>query len=194
MRPRHRLALALIPVLVTSCASEEPQSAVAQAREVRPVDPDTDNRAVTSQLTPGLVIQLEIDRNTVRLADAQLVLVPRQTRQGREGERVIVSGWRGGQQVTTVSIPDQRINSQENVGIVIREQRTLSVALPLPPGSRRSRSPCRAGSLSASTSRRSSTACVKASPARSCVVDARPWRRPLDLRQEMRIRTPAAAP
>jgi hypothetical protein len=132
MRPRHRLALALIPVLVTSCASEEPQSAVAQAREVRPVDPDTDNRAVTSQLTPGLVIQLEIDRNTVRLADAQLVLVPRQTRQGREGERVIVSGWRGGQQVTTVSIPDQRINSQENVGIVIREQRTLSVALPLP--------------------------------------------------------------
>jgi hypothetical protein len=93
----------------------------------------TDNRAVIGDVTPGIVMRLEIDGTKVDLRDAELILLPRQSpARGRDGERILVTGWRGLQQVSAVSVADQRVNIQEGVGIVIREQRTVSVALPTP--------------------------------------------------------------
>jgi hypothetical protein len=132
MRQGHRLMLAAATLLVAGCATKGSQRAIAQAGETRAVDPVADNRSVVGQLTPGLVMQLQIDGGTVRVSNPKLVLVPRQAQDGQDGERVVVSGWRGGERITTTSIPDERINAQENVGTVIREQRTLNVALPTP--------------------------------------------------------------
>jgi hypothetical protein len=91
------------------------------------------NRAVIGQVTPGLVMRLEIDGQTVRMHDPELVLIPRRSSTRSAGnETVLVTGWRGREQVSSVTVSDQRINVQENVGIVIQEQRSLVVALPAP--------------------------------------------------------------
>jgi hypothetical protein len=125
-------ALLLLALLV-GCASKIPQTAAAQPGQSRQVDPAEDNRAVLGQLTPGLIMRLEIDGKTVQMQDPELVLIPRRAAaRTTGGERVIVTGWRGREQVSAVSVSDQRINVQENVGIVIRDQRSLTVALPTP--------------------------------------------------------------
>ncbi|TCG02761.1 hypothetical protein BZM27_53440 [Paraburkholderia steynii] len=57
----------------------------------------------------------------------ELALIPRRpARRDNTGERVIVTGWRGGEQVSAVSVADQRIMVQEHVGIVIRDRRSLT--------------------------------------------------------------------
>ena len=133
MDHRFRIVPALLILLLAGCASKIPQTAVAQPRQTQAVDAADDNRAVLGQLLPGLIMRLEIDGTTVQLRDPELVLVPRQpAARGTDSERVLVTGWRGREQVSGVSVANQRINVQENVGIVILEQRTLNVALPTP--------------------------------------------------------------
>ena len=132
MHQVHCLILAAVSFLLAGCASRGSQTALAQVRESGPVDPIADNRIVVGQLMPGLVMQLHIDHDAIRLSDPKLILVPRQPPDPGDGEKVVVSGWRDGERVTTTAIPDQRINAQENAGTVILEQRTLHVALPTP--------------------------------------------------------------
>ena len=132
MPSRYRFTLLCFAVLVASCASKMPQTAVAQAGPSRAVQAVDDNRTVLSQMAPGLVMRLEIDGNTVQLVEPELVLVPRALPRASDGDRVIVTGWRGTERVSSVTIADQRVNVQEGVGIVIRDRRSLSVALPTP--------------------------------------------------------------
>lgn len=130
---RCRVFLPLFLALFAGCASKLPQTAVAQSGPVRAVQASDDNRAVLAQMTPGLVMRLEIDGNLVQLHDPELMLVPRSDpSRVPGGDRVIVTGWRGTEQVSSVAVADQRINVQEEVGIVIRERRSLNVALPTP--------------------------------------------------------------
>jgi hypothetical protein len=58
--------------------------------------------------------------------------VPRVVRSSQWGELISVSGLRGRERVSTILVSDGRVNVQEGVGIVLREQRTLNVALPTP--------------------------------------------------------------
>lgn len=123
MESRSWYLTLLLLALLAGCASKMPQTAAAQSVQARPVDAAEDNRAVLGQLTPGLVMRLEIDGKTVQVHDAELVLIPRRAVSRRSGaETVLVTGWRGQEQVSAVSVPDQRINAQEDVGIVVREQ------------------------------------------------------------------------
>jgi hypothetical protein len=132
MRSRHRFTLLFFAALLAGCASKMPQTAVAQAGPSRAVQAVADNRAVLSELAPGLVMRLEIDGSTVQMLDPELVLVPRALPRTSDGDRVVVTGWRGNERVSSVTIADQRVNVQEGVGIVIRDRRSVSVALPTP--------------------------------------------------------------
>lgn len=126
-------AAAFLAVVLAGCASKVPQAAVAQPAQRRQVDAAADNRAVIGDVTPGIVMRLEIDGKNVQLHDVELIVVPRQPpARDAAGERVLVTGWRGQQRISVVSVADQRINVLEGVGIVIRDQRTLNVALPTP--------------------------------------------------------------
>lgn len=129
----HTVAFALVVFVVASCASRAPQTAVAQRTEQRAVDAAHDNRDVVGQLTPSIVMQLEVDGEKVQLREAELVALPRKP-SAREngGRKVLVTGWRGEEKISEVLVEDQRINIQENVGVVTEERRTLSVALPTP--------------------------------------------------------------
>jgi len=130
---RHRVILPLCLALIAGCASKAPQTAAAQSGPSRAVQASDDNRAVLAQMTPGLVMRLEIDKNVVQLLDLELALVPRSTPpRGSAGDQVLVTGWRGTERVSSVAVADQRVNVQEEVGIVILDRRSLHVALPTP--------------------------------------------------------------
>lgn len=69
----------------------------------------------------------------MQLRDAELVALPlKPSARENDGRRFLVTGWRGEEKVSEVLVADQRINIQENVGVVTEERRTLSVALPTP--------------------------------------------------------------
>lgn len=133
MNYRYTVSSALFVLLFAGCASRVPQTAVAQRTQERAVDAAEDNRAVVDQMTPTVVMQLEVDGNTVQLRDMELVLLPRKSSaRERDSRKILVTGWRGKEQVSEASVADQRINIQENVGVVIEDRRTLNVALPTP--------------------------------------------------------------
>jgi hypothetical protein len=134
MNHKHNTALFVLFVLLfAGCTSRVPQTAVAQRTEERTVDAAKDNRAVVERMVPTVILQLEVDGNTVQLRDAELVLLPRKSSaRERDSRNILVTGWRGEERISDVSVADQRINIQENVGVVMEDRRTLNVALPAP--------------------------------------------------------------
>lgn len=128
----RRALIGLAGIAVAACASMQPGRITAQTSSPKPVDPRIDNEAVLAELTPGLVFTLEIDGLRVRLANAKVMMIPRREPRRPAGELVSVTGLSGGQPVTQVQVPDQRLNVEEGKGIVILEKRTLEAALPLP--------------------------------------------------------------
>jgi hypothetical protein len=80
----------------------------------------------------GLVVTMKIDGDRVELTDSQIMLIPKAIARQQTGEQITLVGLRGGETVTQVRIPDQRLNIQEKRGVVVLEQRTLQAALPLP--------------------------------------------------------------
>jgi hypothetical protein len=103
-----------------------------QTSNPEPVDPMVDNTGLQEQLSPSLVVTIELDGDTATLLDARVLMtratMPRRT----EGEQVILRGFSAGQQVSTVAVPDQRLNVEEGGGLVMQEKRTLTAALPMP--------------------------------------------------------------
>lgn len=114
------------------CASEEPGRVTVQTSEPRPVDAAADNAEVLRQLTPGLLLTLEIDGTAVTLLDVQMALVPNLPARRQEGELITVTGLSGSERVSRAQVPDQRLNVEEQGGLVVLEQRQLTIALPLP--------------------------------------------------------------
>jgi hypothetical protein len=117
---------------VAGCASLEPGRMSAETSTPMPVDPRADNEAVIAGQTAALVVTLKIDGAQVALADSRVMMVPMSDERRQEGDMVALEGLSGGQTVTRVAVPDQRLNVQENRGLVMLEQRTLQAALPLP--------------------------------------------------------------
>jgi hypothetical protein len=117
---------------VAGCASLEPGRMSAETSAPMPVDPRADNEVVLAGQTAALVVTLDIDGAQVTLADSRILMIPKRTERRAEGDLVTLDGLRGGQTVTRVVIPDQRLNVEENGGIVVLDKRTLQAALPLP--------------------------------------------------------------
>lgn len=132
MRTLITICYALLLFVTYACASEQAGDLNTRTTEPQQVDPKSDNAQVTNNLIPGLLITIEIDSTSVSVAEARVAMVPRGSiRQNEEGEFIRLIGIRDGKEVTTVSVPDQRLNTQEGTGIVIQEQRTIVAVLPL---------------------------------------------------------------
>lgn len=127
-----RTLLSIAALAVAACASMEPGRLTAETSAPKPVDPRADNELVTAGQVTGLVVTLKIDGARVELADARVMMIPKGIERRQVGELVNLAGLSGGQTVTQVQIPDQRLNVEENRGIVILDRRTLQAALPLP--------------------------------------------------------------
>ncbi|MCW7537721.1 hypothetical protein OOT46_07635 [Aquabacterium sp. A7-Y] len=97
----------------------------------RSVDPGLDNAPVLQQLTPGLALVLQIDGRSVRLADARLLLVPRDKRVSTEGETLRLVARTAGREVGAARLPDARVNVQEGRGLVVLRQRVITGYLPV---------------------------------------------------------------
>jgi hypothetical protein len=99
----------------------------------KPVDPKIDNSKVRKSLVATLVVTIDIRDTKVSLRDLQVVMAPRpyQRREEKE-ELVVVTGISKGRRVSSVRIPDQRVNVEENKGLVIMKNRTVTAMLPLP--------------------------------------------------------------
>jgi len=131
LRIIHVLAFAT-PLLLVGCASAGPGQLHTQTSDPKAVDARADNERVLRGLTPGLVVTLEIDGEKVSLADAQVLMIPQSKPRLQPGELITLTGTSQGKAVSSVEVPDQRLNVQESQGLVILEKRTIAAALPLP--------------------------------------------------------------
>lgn len=99
----------------------------------KPVDPREDNAWILKALVPTLVVTLQIRGTEVQLAHAQIVMAPDIKARRQEAQELIgLTGIRKDQKVTSVKIPDERINVLEKKGLVIMRERTITASVPLP--------------------------------------------------------------
>jgi hypothetical protein len=127
-----RILAVCAALTIAACASKGLGEMSEITSAPTPVNPREDNAAVIAGQTAALVVTLDIDGERVKLAGSRVMMVPQSTPRREEGELVSIVGLRGGEMVSRILVPDQRINIQENRGIVILEKRTLNAALPLP--------------------------------------------------------------
>lgn len=132
LRIFHVLAFTTPFLLVVGCASTGPGELRTQTSDPKPVDARADNERVLKGLVPGLVVTLEIDGERVSLADAQVLMIPLSKPRLQAGELITLTGTSQGKAVSSMEVPDQRLNVQENQGLVVLEKRTIAAALPLP--------------------------------------------------------------
>lgn len=133
--PRIVLSCSLLGIAlvwVTACASIETGQLTTHTSKPTLVDPRADNREVLTDFIPGLVVTMEVDSQGASLTDAQVMMIPNISPRRQEGELVSIIGLSGGKPVTSIQVTDQRINVEEERGIVIEDKRTLHAALPLP--------------------------------------------------------------
>jgi hypothetical protein len=131
-RTVSRLLSLFVLLALFGCASLEPGRMNAETSKPTPVDPRADNEVVIAGQTPALIVTLNIDGAEVTLSDSRVLMVPMRAERRPDGDLVTLDGLSQGQVVTQVVISDQRLNVEENGGIVLLDQRTLQAALPLP--------------------------------------------------------------
>ncbi len=127
-----RISVIGISMLLVACAtaSDGPGVKTEQTTEPRPVDPRADNAEVIAQTLPGLIVTLNIEGGTVRSYETQIAAVSATTQ--AEGDSISVTALSNGNRIATMSVADQRVNAQEEVGIVELESRTLIGTMQLP--------------------------------------------------------------
>lgn len=119
-------------LLMFGCASMKHDQASTRTSDPMPVDAKADNAVVLKQLTAGLLIVLDINGDMPSLTEAHVVMVPESVTLKQEGEFISITGLSSGKAVSSIQVPDQRLNVQENVGLVYLDKRTISATLPLP--------------------------------------------------------------
>lgn len=119
-------------LLMFGCASMKHEQSSTRTSDPIPVDPKADNAVVLKQLTAGLLIVLDIDEDTPSLTEAHVAMVPESVARKQEGEFISITGLSSGKAVSSIQVPDQRLNVQENGGLVYLDKRTISATLPLP--------------------------------------------------------------
>lgn len=119
-------------LLMFGCASMKHDQSSTRTSEPIPVDPKTDNAVVLKQLTAGLLVVIDINEDTPSLTKAHVAMVPESVPLKQEGEFISITGLSSGKAVSSIQVPDQRVNVQENRGLVYLDKRTISATLPLP--------------------------------------------------------------
>jgi hypothetical protein len=131
--PGLRIACnAAFAVGLVACASAEPGRMTAETSSPQPLDAAADNAELMQDLAPSLVLTIEVDGDTATLLDARVLMMRATAPRHSEGEQVVLRGLSAGQPVSTVAVPDQKLNVQEGGGLVMQERRTLTAAIPMP--------------------------------------------------------------
>lgn len=119
-------------IFFVGCASHEYMTMEASANgEAVTLDPLQDNKVLLERNQPALVGVLNVKEGMVTLGDLTLLSIPVQTLKNTKGELVTIKGTMHGQEVTSTSIQNQELNTQENTGLVLNTERQLHFALPL---------------------------------------------------------------
>jgi hypothetical protein len=116
---------ALSTALSVACASKRPGRVTEETSAPRAVDATADNAALVNQLKRVLVVTLAIDGSTVKLVDAHVSYVPHRSAASTMGERLRVTGVRGGEPVVAIDVPDPQLNIQEGGGLVRVKRRQV---------------------------------------------------------------------
>lgn len=99
----------------------------------KPVDPQVDNAMVLNSLIISLAVTFDINDTKVKLRNLQIVKAPPRHKRREENEEIIVvTGTRKGKKVSSVQVPDERVNVEEKKGLVIMKKRTITALVPLP--------------------------------------------------------------
>lgn len=119
-------------MLLAACATatDGPGVKTEETSQPRPVDAREDNADVLAQTSPGLIVTLQIEGDTIRSIDTQIAAVTATTQ--ADSDSISISALSNGNQIATMSVADQRVNVQEEVGIVEVESRTLVGTMLLP--------------------------------------------------------------
>jgi hypothetical protein len=127
-----RWAAHLLAAGLAGCASSEPGEVTEETSMAQVIDPAADNQAVLSGLITGLVMTVNIDGGAVTLTDIRVARIPAVPEPQERADAVTISGFHAGQLVSSTAVADQRMNAEENGGLVTLSMQSLAVALPLP--------------------------------------------------------------
>jgi hypothetical protein len=110
----------------------EPRITVSEPRPVAATE-DVLNKYMNASLTPGLVATIRVTPGGIELQKAQMMLVPKRPRtDDTQGDRVIIRSLGDGSVISEVAVADAAVTSTEGEVRARQEDRTLSVALPMP--------------------------------------------------------------
>lgn len=129
--PLLRLGFMVLMAALSGCASSGAGRMTEATSEPRAVDAAAENAAILADLSPGLLLSLQVDGSTVTLADARVAMVPKDAGRRAEGELVTLAGWLAGDRIAEVQVPDQRLQVAERGGLVELASYTLDAAMPL---------------------------------------------------------------
>lgn len=131
LNPKQILVIGLTMFLAAcATATDGPGVKTEETSEPRPVDAGVDNADVLAQTSPGLIVTLHVEGNTIRSYETQIAAVSATTQ--AEGDSISITALSNGNRVATMSVADQLVNVQEEVGIVEVESRTLIGTMQLP--------------------------------------------------------------
>jgi hypothetical protein len=129
--------LTLAALALAGCASTGPVAPPKITTSApAPVEPRADvvNASVVATSRTAIIVSVLIDDRTITLEQATLARVPdrKRTELRKEGETVTFEGLRGADVVSTITVPDQAINVEEQKGLVRLVRRSLQVPVPAP--------------------------------------------------------------
>ncbi len=127
-----QISVLAITAMLMGCATatDGPGIKTEETSAPRPVDAREDNAAVLAQTSPGLIVTLHVEGSTIRSVETQIASVTATTQ--AESESISITALSNGDRIATMSVADQRVNVQEEVGIVETETRTLIGTMQLP--------------------------------------------------------------
>ena len=119
-------------MLLAACATatDGPGAKTEETTDPRPVDARTDNAQVLAQASLGLIVTLHIEGDIIRSYDTQIAAVTATSQ--AKGDSISITALRNGDRIATMSVADQQVNAQEEVGLVKVESRTLIGTIQLP--------------------------------------------------------------
>lgn len=117
---------------LVACASNTPGEMTELTSSPQSVDARQDNADVLAQTTPGLIVTLHITGDVVSSFDVRVAGVSSSSSSGNQDTFVTVTGISNGSRVASMSIADEQLNVQEEVGIVANPDRTIVGMLALP--------------------------------------------------------------
>jgi len=122
-----------VVLVEAGCASTSAEYPITErTSKPLPVSSIDDNGPVLRQLVPSLVLTLHIREQRVELTEGVVRLTPPVSGRRFEEGTMRLQGWRDGQLISTLVVPDERLNVQEGKGLVVLDERQVVAALAVP--------------------------------------------------------------